>query len=100
MHKRRSFAYESEVRIIHSEHKKLGQHDAQNFDELVKVEAQLSGQPTGKNFNFPFKNVEKILVYPYAPAWYFDMFSKLVSSLQPTLKNRIQKSELKDAPFF
>src|ERR1035437_2931594 len=42
MHKRRSFAYESEVRIIHSEHKKLGQHDAQNFDELVKVEAQLS----------------------------------------------------------
>lgn len=101
IHKRRSFAHENEVRIVHSQHEKLRDHDAQSFDELLEIEKKLSDQPIGVGFAFPTEQIiEAIFVNPYAPNWYFNMFREVVANLKPTLFDRVKKSALAESPYF
>ena len=101
MHKRRSFAHENEVRIMISEHEELRKHDAKSFEDLLRIEQQLSGQHTGKRARFSLEeNVEVFWVNPYAPSWYFKVVKNLIATFKPPLVNRVRKSPLKDAPYF
>lgn len=99
MHKRQAFSHEQEVRMLIHRFDQLPNQPT--LEEFRNCEAKLDVQP--RNISIPWNledNVERIVVNPYAPRWYFDMVRKLVETVRPSLAERVQRSPLGDEPLF
>ncbi len=87
MHKRLSFEHEREVRLVASPSKFRASHP----------------EPAPHALYIPWDSdarVERVLVDPYAPAYFFDAVEAVVSALAPYLKTRLVWSQMKAAPVF
>lgn len=80
MYKRREFAHEHEARVLHYD---PGLRDRQ--------------EPLPEAILLPWdaaKLVERIVISPYAPAWYFDSVCEFVKRISPNLVDRIKRSSM------
>lgn len=101
MHKRQAFQHEQEARILIHQWDRMPKANPPTLEELRKCEAGLNSQPQNISFTWNLEdNVERIVVHPYAPRWYFDVVRKLVDAVHPSLSGRVQKSTLGIEPLF
>ena len=93
MHKRLGFAHESEVRL-------LSYSDAQYFAlaEAIRTQAQApTDLPAHVFLNWPAATVvDKVLISPYADRAYEDRVRDQVTSVEPTLADKIALSVLSE----
>jgi hypothetical protein len=85
MHKRLSFAHESEVRLV----KTLAEH--WNTPNAT---------PIGLTVDWPIDTVEAIYVNPYAPDYYHDVVRSIVRRIDLKLEEKVLWSHMRGAPVY
>lgn len=87
MHKRKSFDFESEVRII-TVYDVFDEKDIKDFPNKMVI-------------NIPIeKLIDEIVVYPYSSEHYIEFIQSVVSRYSSILSQKVKKSELIEEPIF
>lgn len=90
IHKRKSFSYEHEVRLIKQDIEDIASKFENNTELLP---------PDGISINFNLEDfVEKIYIHPYANDWFFDVVNSIINRYIPKMK--AEWSPIKKEPFF
>lgn len=88
MHKRREFAYESEVRVVNW---RMPRKPIQEW-----IEADV---PPSVTLPWDPENLAQIVVSPYAPNWYLETIRETVGRIAPQLAQRVVASSMTAGPY-
>jgi len=87
MHKRSSFAHESEVRLVKCLYTNM--NDGADFS------------PLGIDADWPVtKTLEEIYVNPYAPEYYHQVVASIVQRITPSLSKNVKWSQMRSDPVY
>ena len=89
LHKRKAFEHEQEVRVL--------RFSKDDFDVAARDPLHESPERVDVEWN-PEAVVEKVVLSPRCPAWFFDAVTRAMQKLSMTIAERVQPSDLAAPP--